>query len=249
MSKKKQTEGKAAKKTVVEPPPDPRAPVAPTEANLSATLAELTAVLKGLTPPAQPQKVELVHALCHIVLGEGLPCGVGQECVRRIEAAFVDRNEFRVTEAFVVAELLGDLEIPDLFERCLVVRDAIAQIYNDQNAINLDFLHEAGVSDRQNFFNRVPSLSPKSVKFLMNLLSFEEAIFSDRSTQRVIQRLGLDPKASYVNGFFAALKTELAPFGHVPLQVGPDRGDGKPITKPILSPACLLARLAPRGKR
>src|SRR5687768_8652487 len=94
LAKKKQNEGKPAKKVVVAPPPDPRAALAPTEANLAATLAELTTVVKGLTPPAQPAKLDLVHALCHIVLGDGLPCGVGQECVRRIEGAFVDRNEF-----------------------------------------------------------------------------------------------------------------------------------------------------------
>ena len=242
--KKKSDDGKAGKKTAVAaPPPDPRAPIEPTAENLRATVQDLTAAVQRLTPPAQPAPLDLVQALVHIVIGDGLACSVGQEAVHRIEKSFVDRNEFRVTEAFEVAELLGDLDIPDVFDRCLMLRDAIAQIYNDQNAIQLDFLREAGVSDRQNFFNRVPALPPRVVRYMMNLLSFEEAVFADKPNQRVLQRLGLDPRAANVLEFFAAVKTVLAPFGHLPLEVG-ERGNAA-----ALSPACLLSRLAPRGKR
>ena len=47
-----------------------------------------------------------------------------------------------------------------MFERCLHVRESVAQIYNDQNGVQIDFLHEAGVGDRANFFQRVPALRP-----------------------------------------------------------------------------------------
>jgi hypothetical protein len=35
----------------------------------------------------------------------------------------------------------------------------------------------------------------------------------------------------------------------VPLEVGPDQTSGKPNLKHTLSPACVLARLGPAGKR
>src|SRR5688572_31763604 len=84
--KKKSDDGKAGKKTAVAaPPPDPRAPIEPTAENLRATLEALTAVVGRLTPPAHPGPLDLVQALVHVVIGDGLPCTVGQEAVHRIE--------------------------------------------------------------------------------------------------------------------------------------------------------------------
>jgi hypothetical protein len=166
--KKPKTEAKASAA------PDPRAALAPTAANLQLVLTELEQVLASVPPPkveavegeaAAPPlpQLDLVEAMLHIYFADGLPCGYGQEARRRIQDSFVDRNEFRVTEAFEVEDLLRDLEIPDLFDRCLAVRDSIAQVYNDQNGVNLGFLREAGISDRNTFFQRVPALQPHVV--------------------------------------------------------------------------------------
>lgn len=236
---------KTATKGALAAPQDPRAPLAPTPQACEQTVAGVRAVLERLPQPAEPKPGDLVYAMLHITFAAGLPCGYGQEAVRRIERAFVDRNEFRVTEAFEVVELLDDLGIPNLFERCLAIRDAVAQIYNDQNSVSLDYLRAAQASERTQFFARIPALTPLVTRFLVALLSMEECIFSDRSTQRVQQRLGLDPKAAHVARMFADLHGALAPFGHLPLQVGVDRSDGKVILEPVLSPACLVVRLAP----
>ena len=224
-----------------------RAHVPPTDAALTQTLEAVSAVAAHLQPPPEPHPSDLVQALLHIVFAAGAPCGVGREAVRRIEEGYVDRNEFRVTEAFEVADLLADLPIPDLFDRCHTVQQAIAQIYADQNAVTLDFLREAAVSDRNNFFQRV-SIPPEAQRYLLNLLSFEESIFSDRSTQRAQQRLGLDPKAPAVQKFLDGLKELLAPFGHLPQRVNTDLPSGKPRLEPLLCPACLVVRLAPTKK-
>jgi hypothetical protein len=248
-AKKNKPSVKPNGKAAAAEPVDPHAPVAPTDAALGRTLEELRAVVAKLTPPPQPAPQDWVGALVHATIAHGLPCGYGQEALRRIAESFVDRNEFRVSEAFEVAELLATLEIPDLFERCLALRESIAQIYNDQNAVSLDFLVEASVSDRTNFFNRVPAIAPRVQRWLANLLSFEEAILSDRSTLRVVQRLGMDPKSTAVTGFFTELRQIVAPFGHLPLEVGPPLPSGKPRLDPVLCPSCLLVRLAPAGRR
>lgn len=245
-SKKKAATGKKTKKPA--PPPDPREPIAPTPANFKATLARLEKVLADVPPPEEPEQLDLVEAALHIAFARGLPCGYGQEVRRRLEDSFVDRNEFRVTEAYEVEEMLVDLEIPDLFERCLSVRDMIAQVYADQNGITLAFLREAGIGDRNMFFQRVPAMAPDVVGFLSHLLTLEEVCFSEKSTLRAQQRIGIDPKNNAANDFFAHVRALLKPYGHLPLTVGKHGAGGKPNLTHELSPACLLVRLAPAPK-
>ena len=103
-------------------------------------------MLADVEAPEEPQALDLVEAALHIAFAQGLPCGYGQEVRRRLAESFVDRNEFRVTEAYEVEEMLADLEIPDLFDRCLSVRDMVSQVYADQNGITLEFLREAGIA-------------------------------------------------------------------------------------------------------
>jgi hypothetical protein len=234
-----------------EAPPDPREPLPPTPANLDATLKQLKAVLGDVAPPpadAEPKpQLDLVDAMVHMYFADGVQCGYGQEARRRIAEGFVDRNEFRVTEAFEVEDLLRDLPIPGLFERCLAVRDSVAQVYNDQNGVNLAFLREAGISDRNTFFQRVPALQPHVVSFLLNLLTFEELCFSDKSTLRAQQRLGLE--APTAGKFLDEIRALLKPYGYLPLDVGAHLPGRKVNLSHPLSPACVLVRLAPAGKR
>lgn len=244
--KKGKSAAKAAAKSA-DAPPDPRAPLEPTAKALESSLAELATVLGKLAPPLEPKPTDLVDAMVHITTASGAPCGVGQFARYRIKTAFVDRNEFRLTEAFELEVLLAELPVPDLFDRCDQLVQAIRQIYNEQNDVTLEFLRDAQVSDRNTFLQRAVTIKPEIAKFLQNLLSFEELIFSDRSTQRVQQRLNLDCKLPHVEAFVAKVRELLRPFGGLPLDVGPD--SKTIITEPTLSPACLLLRLAPAGKR
>ncbi len=258
MTTKKKSKGPAA-----DAPPDPREALAPTAENLRDTLAALKAVLADVPPPkpavaaegaadaaATPlPQLDLVDAMLHFYFADGLPCGYGQEARRRIADGFVDRNEFRVTEAFEVEDMLRDLPIPNLFDRCLAVRDSVAQIYNDQNGVNLGFLRDAGIGDRNTFFQRVPAVQPQVASFLANLLTVEELCFSDKSTARAQQRLGLEPKDAHVAKFLDEVRALLKPYGHLPLDVGPHLSGRKVNLSHPLSPACLLVRLAPAGKR
>lgn len=247
------TKKKSKTATAPDAPPDPREPLAPTAENLAELLQQLKLVLADLPPPPPPAEgevrppLDLVDALLHISFADGLPCGYGQEARRRIAESFVDRNEFRVTEAFEVEDMLRDLPIPGLFDRCLAVRDSVAQIYNDQNGVNLTFLRDAGIGDRNTFFQRVPAVPSHVVAFLTNLLTLEELCFSDKSTVRAQQRLGIDPAVA--NKHLDELRALVKPYGYLPLDVGPHLGNRKVNLKHTLSPACLLVRLAPAGKR
>ncbi len=243
---------KTAKKAAAKKKPtrkDPREHLKPTPANLKHTISELRKVLAMLPAPSEPCPGDLVNACMHIIFAEGLPCGFGQEVLGRIEREYVDRNEFRLTEAYEIAELLSDLEIPDLLNRCLTVQRAIGEIYNDQNGVSMEGLREAVVLERKGFFQRVPGIPPRVAQFISDIMSFDEMCFSQRSTQRVQLRLGLEPQAAGVGAFVIELRQILSPYGHMPLLVGPDRGDGKPLLEPVLSPACLLRRLAKPGKK
>jgi hypothetical protein len=229
-----------------------QAAAAPAATGAPAAAAPANAVAPAPPPapaPASGPQSDLVDAMLHIYFADGLPCGYGQEARRRIAEGFVDRNEFRVTEAFEVEDMLQDLPIPNLFERCQAVRDTIAQIYNDQNGVNLAFLREVGISDRNTFFQRVPAMQPHVATFLGNLLTVEELCFSERSTLRAQQRMGLDPKDAEAGKFLFAVRELLKPYGFLPLDVGKHLPSRKPNLQHTLSPACILVRLLPAGRK
>jgi hypothetical protein len=253
---KKSTSKKSAKKKAsaeaVAEPVDPRAPVPLSAKTLDAAVSAIEALVAGLTPPAEPVQGDLVDAFLHLELAAGLPCGAGQEALRRIRDEYVDRNEFRITEAFEVEILLEGLGIPDPFERARTVQQSINQIYADQNKVSLDHLREAAISERKNFFQRVPAITNESARRLADVLSWDEIVFSPRSTQRVQQRVGLEGSAAE-EAALTRLRAVLAPFGHIPLLVAPERADGTkpaaPVSEPALCPLCELLRLASSGKK
>jgi len=248
LSQKKKSRKEDAQSQVAAAP-DPRESLPQNAASWNLVLKGLETVLADVPKPAEPNKGDLVEAMLHLYFADGLPCGYGQEARRRIADAFVDRNEFRVTEAFEVEELLRDLQIPGLFDRCLWVRESVAQTYNDQNGVSLDFLRDIGIADRNNFFQRTPALRPHVATFLSNLLTVEELCFADKSTLRAQQRLGMDPKDADAQQFIAAVRTLVAPYGHLPLDVGKHVPSGKPNLHHVLSPACLMVRLLPGSKK
>lgn len=240
---KKTKKKKAASKKKAAEPVDPRAPIPVTAKSMESTLAAFEAVMSKLTPPEEPQPGDLIGGAVHVIFADGLPCGYGQEVLRRIETEFVDRNEYRVTEAYETEEVLADLEMPDTFERCRLAKEVVGQVYNDQNSVSLEFLREAPAAERKGFYMRVPSITPKLVSFLGQVSGYEEVIFSPRSTQRVQTRLGFDPKAAATDKFFARIRELVTPFGYLPMTVGPHGANGKPNTEHELCPMCLLARL------
>ncbi len=248
--KKKKVAKKSAKKTASKTPAikDPREPLAPSPANLRGLIDGLRTALERLEKPAEPRPGDLVQAYMHIVFAEGLPCGYGQEVLRRIDKEYVDRNEFRLTEAFEIAELIEDLDIPDALRRCLVVKNSIGEIYNDQNGVHMESLREAVVAERKSFFQRVPAIPPKGIAFINTVMNLEELATSPRSTQRAQLRLGLDPKSKAAETFVSEYREVLASFGHLPLLVGPDGVDGKPNLEAELCPTCQLSRLSAKAK-
>ena len=253
MAAKKKNE-KAAAVPAVEAAPDPRLALPAGAPSWDTVLADLKAVLASVAAPAEPQNLDLFEAMVHIAFGEGLSCGIGQEAARRIRTSFVDRNEFRVTEAYEVEDLLRDLPIPDLFARCLWVRETVGQIYSDQNGLDMAFLRNMGVGDRATFFQRLPSMPASVVAWVNNLLTVEELVFSDKSILRAQQRLGMDPKDGKAAKFVDEVRAMLKPFGHLPITVGKDEAPNKAgLAKPnmghALCPACNLIRLGPPAKQ
>ncbi|MGE3171231.1 MAG: hypothetical protein AB7O97_01315 [Planctomycetota bacterium] len=249
MPAKKKSRKAAAVAEPVDAAPDPRQSLPQDAASWKLVIGELETALAAVPPPPEPKANDLVEAMLHMYFADGLACGYGQEARRRIAETFVDRNEFRVTEAYEVEDLLQDLQIPDLFDRCAAVRESVGQTYNDQNGVTLDFLRDLGIGDRNNFFQRTPAIRPHVSTFLTNVLTLEELCFSDKSTLRAQQRLGMDAKDDAAMAFVARARELLAPYGHLPLDVGKHLPSGKPNLTLPLSPACILARLLPGPKK
>ena len=87
MAEKKKTAKKGSRGRTGVSTVDPRAPLAPTQGNLTATLEETTAVVGLLRPPDQPGPSDLVDSLLHLIFAEGLPCSFGQAALHRIDTS------------------------------------------------------------------------------------------------------------------------------------------------------------------
>lgn len=222
---------------------DPRAPVEPKPAVLQQTLEECARILAVLDKPAEPQPGDLVAAVIHQVLGAGVPCRVPQEALRRFEAEFVDRNELRVTEAYETEEMLADLDIPDLFDRCRTVQQIVTQVYGDQNRIDLAAIRTLSITERKGMFQRLPAIPPSAVAYLNQVLTFEDVLFAPRSAARSQGKLGLEGAAG--EEFVQRARELFAPIGHLPLVVGKP---GDAAAAHVLCPSCLLSRIGASRK-
>jgi hypothetical protein len=218
---------------------DPREPVEPKPALLQTTLDACAAILASLEKPAEPQPGDLVAAVIHQVLGAGLPCWIPQEALRRFDLEFVDRNELRVTEAFETEELLADLGIPELFERCRSVQQLVSQIYGDQNRIELGALRTLSITERKGMFQRLPAIPSDAVAYLNQVLTFEDVLFAPRSAARSQAKLGLEGADG--EAFVQKARELFGPYGHLPLLVGKHGNQGG---EHVLCPSCLLARIS-----
>ena len=90
---------------IEEPEPEPEADAAAaseSEGDAADGKAADPKPAKQEKPVERLPQLDFIDALLHLSFSHGLPCGYGQEVRRRIEASYVDRNEFRVTEAFEV---------------------------------------------------------------------------------------------------------------------------------------------------
>ncbi|GEM_PF-3046418 len=138
----------------------------------------------------------LVHLgmFCVFAVG-GNPPKVCLEAVKRLVEAFPDWNEFRISDPLEFVEILEDLEIDNLYNRCERVLEFINDVYQDQNGVDLEFLRQSDTEDRLTILDRYVSLGPALAHFLaLGIQGFEGVLFH-YSWARVVQRLGLVPRS------------------------------------------------------
>jgi len=161
-------------------------------------------------PPARkaPKTVVEVGIFAIFAIG-GNPSGACMEAVRRLLETFPDWNEFRISDAIEFHELLEDLGLKDLYDRCERVLDFINDVYQDQNQVDLEFLRDLPPEDRLQILDRYTSLGPPLAHFLaLSLQGFEGVLFH-YSLARVAQRVGLVERTGSPKVLVASLEKAL----------------------------------------
>ncbi len=162
---------------------------------------EILKILTKYLGKAPTFKRELKHLtlvqlgmFCVFAVG-GNPPKVCLEAVKRLVEAFPDWNEFRISDPLEFVEILEDLKLDNLYNRCERVLEFINDVYQDQNGVDLEFLRESDSEDRLTILDRYVSLGPALAHFLaLGIQGFEGVLFH-YSWARVVQRLGIVPRS------------------------------------------------------
>jgi len=117
------------------------------------------------------------------------------EAVKRLRDTFPDWNEFRVSDTFEFVEVLEDLNIGDLYDRCEQALEFVREVYKDQNAVDLEFLREREPAERLQLLNRYPALGAGLALHLALALQDFSGVLFDYSWARVAHRVGLIPRS------------------------------------------------------
>ena len=148
------------------------------------------------TPPAKEKGFTLVEIGIFSIFAIGRTSAKdAAEATKRVVKAFPDWNEFRISDAFELVEILEDLKIDTLFDRCEQVLEFVNEVYNDQNFVDLEYLRELPVDDRLALLGRFQSIPASMTHYLALAIQDFEGFLFHYSWARVVQRVGVVPRS------------------------------------------------------
>ncbi|MEZ5988330.1 MAG: hypothetical protein R3F30_04260 [Planctomycetota bacterium] len=190
-----------------------------------ATAKEIQALLlkhlgRCAVPPkaGAPENLVQMGIYCFFAVG-GTSSKAAIDAMRRLIDNFPDWNEFRISDAYELVEILEDLPIEHLFDRCEQVLEFVNEVYNDRNFVELEYLREYPVEDRPAMLGRYQSLPPSYAHFLALAIQDFEGFLFHYSWARVVQRLGLVPRSGSPKKLVAAADKAFEGCDTVSLQV------------------------------
>ncbi len=189
------------------------------------TAAKLVAVLnqymgKVPRPPQKKSPKTVVETGIFAILAiGGNAAGECMDAVHRLLEAFPDWNEFRISDAIEFYELLAETKIDNLYDRCQRILDFVNDVYQDQNAVDLEFLRDLEPQDRLQILDRYPSLGPPLAYFIALSLQNYEGVLFNYSWARVAQRVGLVPRSGSPKVLTASLEKALKGLDSVSAQI------------------------------
>ena len=155
-----------------------------------------------------PGKTPQLELVVYLVLREGWDYRKASRAVKILAEDFVDWNEVRVSTAGELTEHLGELSGRGLTERLARLLDALQDLYNEFNRIQLDFLFEQEFEDTRKAFERIEGLGRANAYLFLQALkdAMDEAPAKSSTTLvmgidalRVGIRLGIIRKTGSLN--------------------------------------------------
>jgi hypothetical protein len=144
------------------------------------------------TPPVKDKGFNLVEIGIFCIFAMGRTSAKdAAEATKRVVKAFPDWNEFRISDAFELVEILDDLKVESLFDRCEQVLEFVNEVYNDQNFVDLEYLRELPVEDRLALLGRFQSIPSSMTHYLALAIQDFDGFLFHYSWARVVQRVGI----------------------------------------------------------
>jgi hypothetical protein len=195
-----------------------KAPKKPTVKGIQESLSKVLG--RCPTPPVKDKGFTLVEIGIFSIFAIGRTSARdAAEATKRVVKAFPDWNEFRISDAFELVEILDDLKIDSLFDRCEQVLEFVNEVYNDQNFVDLEYLRELPVEDRLALLGRFQSIPSSMTHYLALAIQDFEGFLFHYSWARVVQRVGIVPRSGSPKTLVASASKIFHGLDSVTLQV------------------------------
>src|SRR5262249_32959679 len=144
--------------------------------------------------PKQPQ--DALRALVHAAMSFDVPEAKAEDAMKAIEKEFVDLNELRVATDLEIQELLG-VRYPQIERRVAMITQALNDIFEREQTMNLDRLKTISRRDARNFLRELPEIHPYVEAYVM-LFAFDGHSFpiDDRMLEYLRDEEIVDEKTS-----------------------------------------------------
>jgi endonuclease III len=123
------------------------------------------------------------------VIGDGVGDGKARSAMKRLQDAFVDWNELRVTPPDEIVPILGAL--PQAREKAVALTGFLNRIFELTNGLSLDFLKDKPKRDARAYLERLEGVGPAAAAHAVLHALEGHAVPVDSGVHRLLSRLGV----------------------------------------------------------
>jgi len=156
---------------------------------LTKILENLTNVYKIANQPCN--RVPLVDQIVYFILSREETKEKVQAACQSLTHHFVDWNEVRVSHPREIQEILTQHLTKNVLEKAIRIKEALFNLFNLYNRLDLQFLWEKDFLELQEIFKRIPGLDEEFLCHLVTVAFFESDDIISTACLRVGSRLNL----------------------------------------------------------
>lgn len=111
----------------------------------------------GKPPAVEP--TDPLEQMLTAILARNATDADAREAYVQLREATVDLNDLRVTRAADICEIVGD-KSPESVARAYAIRDALKEVFDRENKLDLDFLRERGRREARQYLESMKGVDP-----------------------------------------------------------------------------------------